>query len=98
MKFDINWIPQIIQVIPMIVNGIEALTKNGKPDETSKQDWDKQRQDAAVVSLGSMITNLEVQYGKEAFADKEFQVLLRKLIDDYVALENFARNFKKKES
>lgn len=95
MKNILSFIPQIIQLIPLIVSGIETLTKGNKPEELTPQEWNKTRQDAALNSLGAMITSLEILYGKELMNVPEFQVLVRKLIDDYIACENFAREWKK---
>lgn len=76
---------KIVAVIPMVVNLVENLVTDKKG---------KDKQDAAVEGLSDFIEGIEATAGKELMDNEEFQILIRKLIDDYVAVMNFVKKTK----
>ena len=58
----------------------------------------KDKQDAAVDAIGAMIQSVEITFGTEILNVPEFNALLRRMIDDYVALQNFYRKWKLEHS
>ena len=87
-----KWLTVGLKIFPLIVGAIHAVESL----MTNKKGKDKQ--DAAVDAIGAMIQAIELSVSKEIMDEKEFADLLRKIIDDYVAIQNFIRDFKKKES
>lgn len=78
-------VAKIVSVIPMVVNVVERLAGDKKG---------KDKQDAAIDGISTFISGLELAFGKELMDNNEFQIIVRKLIDDYVAAMNFAKKFK----
>ena len=87
-----KWLTIGLKIFPLIVGAIHAVESL----MTNKKGKDKQ--DAAIDAIGAMIRAIELTVDKEIMNEKEFTDLLRKMIDDYVAIQNFIANFKKKES
>jgi hypothetical protein len=86
-----KWIEMGLKVFPLIVGAVHAVESlvSGKKG--------KDKQDAAVEAFGAMIKALELTTEKEIMNEEEFKKLLRKLIDDYVAVQNFIAEFRSKE-
>lgn len=84
-----HWITIGLKFFPLIVGAIHAVEKIAG----SKKG--KEKQDAAVEAVGAMIRALELSTDKEIMDETEFQVLLRKIIDDYVAIQNYIAKFNK---
>lgn len=84
-----HWITIGLKLFPLIVGAIHAVEKIAG----SKKG--KEKQDAAVEAVGAMIRALELSTDKEIMDETEFQVLLRKIIDDYVAIQNYIAKFNK---
>jgi hypothetical protein len=83
-----KWVEMGLKIFPLIVGAIhavESLISNKKG---------KDKQDAAIEAFGAMIKALELTSEKELLNEEEFKILLRKLIDDYVAVQNFVAEFK----
>ena len=87
-----KWLTIGLKVFPLIVGAIHAV----ESIVTNKKGKDKQ--DAAIEAVGAMIKTIELTTDKEIMNEEEFKVLLRKMIDDYVAIQNFIRDFKNKEN
>lgn len=88
-----------LKLVPLIVGAVQAVESIYKKDPSKpKEQQNKERQDAAVDAIGAMITTLEVSFQKELMDEKEFQILLRKMIDDYIAIQNFIRNFQENKN
>ena len=83
------------KIITLLVGAVQAVDKIWSIFHTDVPDKNKARQDAAVDAIGAMISALEISAGKEIMDEAKFQELLRKLIDDYIAVQNFIRDFKK---
>lgn len=87
-----GWITTVSRIIPLVIGAVHAVESiTGSIKSTDKG---KSKQDAAIDAIGAMISVLEVSSGKEMMNVPEFQNLLRKLIDDYVAIQNFIEKFK----
>lgn len=90
------WIASVTKLIPLIVgavNVVEKLKDLFKSD--SSAEGSKKKQDAAVDIVTTMLEASELVIGKDIIDNAEFQVLLRRLIDDYVAIQNFVSKFNK---
>lgn len=86
-----GWIQAVIKIIPLIVGAVHAVEKIAGAKKG------KEKQDAAIEAIGAMINALELSFNKELMDVPEFQELIRKLIDDYVAVQNFAKEFQSKK-
>jgi hypothetical protein len=83
-----KWVEAAIKLLPLVAGAINSVQKlfEGKSG--------KDKQDAAVEIIGQMIQALEISIDKELLDVPEFQVLLRKLIDDSVEIQNFIAKWK----
>ena len=89
-----NFITAAIRLIPLIVGAVQAVESIFKKDPNKpKELQNKERQDTAVTAIGAMIQALELNLQKELLDESAFQALLRKLIDDYIATQNFIRDW-----
>lgn len=86
-----GWIQTVVKIIPLIVGAVHAVEKIAGAKKG------KEKQDAAIEAIGAMISALELSFNKELMDVPEFQELVRKLIDDYVAVQNFAKEFQSKK-
>ncbi len=88
-----NWISGAIKIIPLIITAVEAVERLffNKDGENSKKD-------AAMDIIGQAIESIESLAGKELMNQAEFKVIVSKLIDDYVAVQNFIADFQKHKS
>lgn len=87
-----GWLSVALKLFPLIIGAVHAVERIAGAKKG------KEKQDAAVDAVGAMISAIEISVGKEIMDEADFQVLLRKLIDDYVAIQNFVRDFKSKNS
>lgn len=84
-----DWVKAIFKIatiVPMVVDLVEKLAGSKKG---------KDKQDAALEGVKDIVTGFELIYGKELMDEVAFQDLIRRFIDDYVAIKNFAEQFKK---
>lgn len=83
-----KWVEVAVKLLPLVGSAIR-IVENLFGNKSSKE-----KQDAAVEIVGEMITALELSFDKELLDVPEFQILLRKLIDDAVAIQNFVAQWK----
>lgn len=82
------WLSAALKIFPLIIGAIHAV------ERIAGDKKGKDKQDAAIDAIGAMIKSVEVGISKEIIDETKFQELLRKLIDDYVAVQNFIRDFR----
>lgn len=82
----LTFVPKIIPLVIQAVHIVELL----KGDKKGKD-----KQDAALEGIKEAIKAVEFGLDKDILDEEEFQKLLRRLIDDYVAIQNFIAKFKK---
>lgn len=87
-----GWVVAALKIFPLIIGAVQAVEKIAG----SKKG--KEKQDAAIEAIGAMINAIEIGVSKEIMNEQKFQELLRRLIDDYVAVQNFIWDFQKKEA
>lgn len=85
-----KWIQWGLKIYPLIIGAVHAVEKIAGAAKG------KEKQDAAVEAVGAMIEAIELSVSKEILNEAEFQVLLRRIIDDYVAIQNFIAGFHRK--
>lgn len=85
-----NWISGAIKIIPLIITAVEAVERL-----FFNKDGSESKKDAALDIIGHAIESIESLAGKELMKEAEFKVLVSKLIDDYVAVQNFIADFQK---
>lgn len=83
-----NWFNVVQKIVPIVVGAVHAV-------ETIKNIKGKDKQDAAVSAIEAMIPAFQVALPEGVFQSDEFQILLRNLIDSYVAIQNFISKAKK---
>jgi hypothetical protein len=47
------------------------------------------KQDAAIDAIGAMVNSVELSVGADVMNQEDFKTLLRHMIDDYVAIQNY---------
>lgn len=93
------WIDIALKILPLVAGSVAVVEKLASTlVKSDDKDKNKKKQDAAVDAIGIMISTMELSFDREIMNVPEFQTLLRRLIDDYVAIQNFVRDFKKEEN
>jgi hypothetical protein len=86
-----------IKLIPFVVaavHGVESISDSFK----DKDVHGKQKQDAALDAIGAMINSIELTAGTELMGKDDFKELVRHLINDYVAIQNYIGQFNLQKS
>lgn len=89
-----GWLSFALRLVPLVVGAVQAVESIYKKDPNKPKDQqNKERQDAAVDAIGAMIATIEATTAKEIMDEEGFKVLLRRMIDDYIAVQNFIRDW-----
>jgi hypothetical protein len=88
----LNFITGVVKLIPLVIGAVHAVESIAGKDKHGKE-----KQDAAIDAIGAMISSAELTFGREIMDVPEFNSLVRKLIDDYVAVQNFVKKWKESQ-
>lgn len=88
-KKIVEWSLSAVKLIPLIVGAVHAVEKVAGARKG------KEKQDAAVEAITAMIVSTEVALDTELINEKTFNDLLRRMIDDYVAIQNYIAEHRK---
>lgn len=86
-----SWINLALKIIPVVAGAVNAVEK------ISKNKSGKEKKEAALEAIETMISTMEISISKELLNEEEFKKLMSKLIDDYVAVQNFIKEHQSKE-
>lgn len=79
-----GWIVGVVKLVPMIVGAVHAVEAIAGKDKHGKE-----KQDAAVTAFNEMLKAADIPNVDTAITKAvEFEALLRRFIDDYVAIQN----------
>lgn len=81
-----GWLEKGLKIVPLIISAINAV------ENLVRNKSGKDKQEAAIDTFDALIKAVEVGIDKDLLNEEEFQVLLRKFIDDYVAIQNFIKD------
>ena len=84
----LSWIPKLIPIVMGAVNTVESINNQAQVAGTPTQPGPV-KQDSAVTIIQNMLTAFQLDLPSATFLSPDFQTLLRKLIDDYVAINNY---------
>lgn len=99
MGISISNIKDAFSLIPLIVSSVKMVEKLFRKDPAkTPEENNKERQDAAVESVGDLLPLLEGAIERDVVDDALVQTALRKAIDAIVALHNVVRDVKAKKA
>lgn len=84
------WVTLGLKLFPLVVGAIHAVERIAKASKG------REKEDAAVDAVGSMVAALEASFDKEVVDESDVQEAIRGVIRTYVHLQNVVRDVKAK--
>lgn len=87
----------ILQLVPLVITSIKAVERLiVRSPEQSQDEFNRERQDAAVDLVGDLVPLIEGYIAKDVIDDELVQAALRKVIDTIISLSNVVRDVQTK--